>query len=124
MNTSNKEILTHLKKAIAESHWQMDKLDTIFVDPVSVCFWIFVLADSQDIDIQTKLPTTTRKGNTTLGGRTRTFFTDIKDKLSTLTKEESRVFIGQIDNRKVYGIDPEMVPLLINIVKFELGVKI
>jgi hypothetical protein len=87
----NKEVLKQLNDWVVKSATSKKEIDNFeFVHDVTPIEWLFILADQKGIDLESKLPEKTRKGNTSLSGRICTFFTESKDELNRRTDKNCR----------------------------------
>lgn len=120
----NKEVLKQINSWTVDANKIKQDLSTLnvehFVPDATTVEWLFILADQKNIDLESKLPEKTRKGNTSIAGRTCTFFTEAKDELNRRTGKNCRTTLSN-GSRTHRGIIVEEVEEFISIVKRKLG---
>lgn len=119
---NNPEILTIVNKLVTDAANDISHMENkiYFLHDVAVVEWCFRLAHEVGIDLDTKLPEFTRKGNSSLAGRTISFFTDAMDELNRRTGKKCRtVFANTHGSHR--GVEVTEVEEFISVVKRKLG---
>jgi hypothetical protein len=118
MSNQNNEIIKQLIswniKALQEEYKEN------FIHDVSVALPYFKKANYLNIDLETKIPTITRRGGTSIQGRTCTFFTECFDELDRRMNSKVRIMLRE-GLGAPRGIHPKHLKEFINIIELKLG---
>jgi len=118
----NPEILTIVNKLVTDAANDISHMENkiYFLHDVAVVEWCFRLAHERGLDIDSKLPELTRKGNSSLLGRTIAFFTEAMEELNRRTGHKCKtVFANTHGTHR--GVEITEVEEFISVVKRRLG---